>query len=294
MTDQTTTAPDVSARERIFAAADALVAEGTRPTVEAVRQRSRAAMNAVVAVMREWRAEREQARAVADRPDVPQVVEAAAIEAAGKAYALGRADAAAEASAALTAAEAARDDAAAELVEAAAAYDQLEQDRAALADTLEAVRATLTTTQGTVEAQRVEIDRLRAEVAAERLRADAGEQNAAAARADAGAVREQAEALRAEVAQVRADATAEVKAAADTIATQRTRADRAEAVADELRKTVESLTIQRDRLQTSLDTAHADALAAAQAARVEAAQASDTPGETETPKATGRGRNAPK
>jgi chromosome segregation ATPase len=296
---------EATARERIIAAAEALVSEGTKPTVEAVRQRSRASMNAVVEAMREWRAAREQAREHAERPQVPEQVAQAALDAAGRAYALGRDEARQEALTALQAAESERDDARGELTEAASAYDELEQARAVVVGDLDTVTHALAGAQATIEAQRVEIDRLRAEVAAERLRADAGEQNAAAARADAGAVREQAEAqrveidrLRAEVAQVRTHATADAKAAADTLATQRTRADRAEAVADELRKTVESLTAQRDRLQTSLDTAYADALAAAQAARAEVAQVltqtSGTPTEAEATKTTGRGRNTTK
>lgn len=200
---------DLSTRERVYLAADELLADtGSRPTVTAVRAKAGCSNADATLFLREWRAERaEQAAADADVPAMPEAVEQLAARNAAALWKAAVFAARTEHEAALAAARAQVEDARAETDGLASQAD-------------DAAHAAHLLTE--------EVARLTQQV--EQLKADAAEQRAGAARINEEAL------AQARAAQEEAHAAREAAAAAETARAQ------AEGVSAGLREALTHLT----------------------------------------------------
>jgi chromosome segregation ATPase len=182
-------------REQILAAADAIAAEGQRPTLEAVRQRVGGSYSTISPALAEWKAQ-QAARAQPVREAPPAAVAERLEALGGEVWAVALELATARLRAEREALEAARAELESERAEAVELADRQAAE-------IEALQSRLSGLEATEQAARQEADELRGRLAAAEARVDElrteldrARQEAAQARQEATQAREDAAGLR--------------------------------------------------------------------------------------------------
>lgn len=147
-------------REAIFAAADALVEAGERPTLEGVRQRVGGSYTTISPLLNEWKAHRAAKTAPVQEP-IPQAVQDKLSEVGGEIWRMASDLANTRLAAEREALEKARAEIEAERTEAVELADQLANER-------EALQVRLAELEASEAAARSEVERLRQELASAR------------------------------------------------------------------------------------------------------------------------------
>lgn len=171
------TAPRASdTRAATRQAADALLAEGLRPTVASVRQRiGRGSASTINAALQDWWAELAQRLSEPRRPDVPE----AAWKAADALWTAAVAEAQRNLAGERRALEEAREEAKAQVETALFARDQATQRADGVARELETTQRTLREAEQAVAAEKARVDTLRDQVTGLQRQVQAAEQRAA-------------------------------------------------------------------------------------------------------------------
>ena len=188
-------------REQILAAADAIAAEGQRPTLEAVRQRVGGSYSTISPALAEWKAQ-QAARAQPVREAPPAAI-AERLEALGReVWAVALETATARLRAEREALEAARAELETERAEAveladrqAAEIEALRSRMAAIEDSERAARRAADELRARLAAAEARVEELRADLDRARHEAEQARQEAAQAREEAAGLRGRVEAL---------------------------------------------------------------------------------------------------
>lgn len=147
-------------REAIFAAADALVESGERPTLESIRQRTGGSYTTISPLLNEWKAQRAAKAAPVQEP-IPQAVQDKLSEVGGEIWRIALELANTRLAAEREALEKVRAEIEAERTEAVELADQLADER-------EVLQARLATIEASEAAARSEVERLRQALASAR------------------------------------------------------------------------------------------------------------------------------
>lgn len=151
-------------REAIFAAADALVEAGERPTLESIRQRTGGSYTTISPILNEWKA-RHAAQSAPVQEPIPQVVQDKLLEVGGEIWRVALELANTRLAAEREALEKVRAEIEAERTEAVELADQLANEREALQSRLAELEASETAARIEAEQLRLQLAQVREEAA---------------------------------------------------------------------------------------------------------------------------------
>lgn len=166
-------------RESIFAAADALMESGERPTLEGIRQRTGGSYTTISPILNDWKA-RQAAQAAPVREPIPQAVQDKLQEVGGEIWRIASDLANTRLSAEREALEKVRAEIEAERTEAVELADRLASEGESLQSRLATLEASEAAARGEVEELRLQLAQAREEAAGLRGKLEASQEQMAA------------------------------------------------------------------------------------------------------------------
>ena len=166
-------------RESIFAAADALMESGERPTLEGIRQRTGGSYTTISPILNDWKA-RQAAQAAPVREPIPQAVQDKLQEVGGEIWRIASDLANTRLSAEREALEKVRAEIEAERTEAVELAERLASEGESLQSRLATLEASEAAARGEVEELRLQLAQAREEAAGLRGKLEASQEQMAA------------------------------------------------------------------------------------------------------------------